>query len=1618
MTNLLTPSQSSNGHEVNLEISPGTTLPSNLTTISDDTFGTVLDVRTAVTLNLETTPAAELKSIANAKKQPSQDIKTFNNRPSIDDLIPHKPDNFSLSIWVYYDPLPEDSETILNHKIDINTGWSLKYDSGQITFAIHNRDGNLQSLSAPYTLISNTWTEIVVTYNSYSTMMLYLNGRAANQKSVFDIDFWDDKGSLTIDSSFIGRLGPLGFADYAYNSDEILDRYIQQLRHNRQFDIQVIDGEVIYLPKALLSEFKPVELHFKPVELHGNLGDPNSTTHDSNITSVAITLDGSTIVTGGSDKKAKTWQQNSDGDWTPTELHSVQGDLKSTAHNLYVASVAITPDGSTIVTGGADRKAKVWLPIGTDFGKPNATLNQKYYYLPNPRQLLPVTTPKPDFTLLSWFKIDGGVNNAELPIFGAKDLSVSGAWQLEAVDNGVKFKTKDQNSELATNLPGLNLNNWTHVAVTYNNSKSQLAIYINGREVTHDTQSSLNLWSNLAFTVGNDTRGITVSQWSITDQALTAADVLEKFKDDLSVAMPCFDFKLDTSQQKLTYTPLVNLASTHKDSLPTPVRDPWLGPCLDFDGANDTTPIVNPGRIFSSPVVADAANQSFTLSCWVYPKAASDIIGQGDPTTDGWVISAESGITVAGQKMMDSERLVSGAWNHLAISYDGTQLTAYINGQASGSTQDKAGYDWWGKLSPQLFVGHLPGSYFSGRLGPITVYRGLQADKVQTTLKSEIETLIPKFFTAPILNIAPVPFLIEDGNTFLVNQSPRFPNIELDNSKKAPKLVQTDVVGASLSFETPAQPVTFKSDALSILMMEADNQRGSFTLETWVQTNQRDHIITKSGKKYKTVISYNKWALQAGEKFRFVTKSDSPLLIKSKNTTKIGAWTHLAVTYDGESQNTELYVNGDQVENLSTVKTDLNGVGEQTLKLGANFSGQLAHIRLYDRVLTQKEIKGDLEQDFQIGSVGSKTLPLEFDLVNDGGDTVLYLNSNDKNSASQQLTLTLKNTSSKTLRLPSSGDTSLSLLELLFRPGTLRNPEQVSLAGATLSGTNLPDDKQNWTMQHFSEDDGTNIFKLERIGNTTTLPKTQAIAFTLDGFDVDDRGGARATRVQLRYALQTLDFQPISGSRQHYLSLVPMDATGLSDQVTSLASKTESIIKETSAKDLTIKQLREDLNQLAQVVFQVANTENMTLKMMQSAPIVAGVQGSATILNDGVSNNVLKIYLANPSDKALSFTNDTSQLIFEISRYNADNTPWGILTHDNNITAQTPEKYRNKWGNPEHNPSNTGLISYEFKPVANFKADTGIFFIVELTLDSSAPSGSGHILVRYDEIEETGGEKRSGHLIIPIQRTPIVIPPQQTATPRSVIAGELEMVDTPELTFRNQSYQETNSNGNIKAQTNASIRLDENQNLAIESDKAISLKTTSKSESLLLLSQVKATLPFVDSLEIKAGVVRDKDKKLKPSQKIGIYYTGHPGHLVPTGAIMMWSGAETEIPQGWHLCDGSKDHIPNLVNKFIVGGGDGFKYNEKGGGVDNITLTKDHMPKHNHEIYDPGHFHTMVQYTQSNVSCGKHSGQRDCLGRDYRTNPAKTGIVIREAGKGQPIDILPPYYALCFIIKL
>lgn len=128
--------------------------------------------------------------------------------------------------------------------------------------------------------------------------------------------------------------------------------------------------------------------------------------------------------------------------------------------------------------------------------------------------------------------------------------------------------------------------------------------------------------------------------------------------------------------------------------------------------------------------------------------------------------------------------------------------------------------------------------------------------------------------------------------------------------------------------------------------------------------------------------------------------------------------------------------------------------------------------------------------------------------------------------------------------------------------------------------------------------------------------------------------------------------------------------------------------------------------------------------------------------------------------------------------------------------------------------------------------------------------------------------------------------------------------------------------------------------------------------------------------------------------------------MIPSGVIVMWAGAANAIPEGWALCDGSNG-TPNLRNRFVVGAGGTYNTGATGG-EEKHTLSTSEMPSHTHP------FRIATDASAGHVQT---SGIEQTY-RFYMPSATNNSSYLSNVGGGAAHNNMPPYYALCFIMKL
>ena len=129
---------------------------------------------------------------------------------------------------------------------------------------------------------------------------------------------------------------------------------------------------------------------------------------------------------------------------------------------------------------------------------------------------------------------------------------------------------------------------------------------------------------------------------------------------------------------------------------------------------------------------------------------------------------------------------------------------------------------------------------------------------------------------------------------------------------------------------------------------------------------------------------------------------------------------------------------------------------------------------------------------------------------------------------------------------------------------------------------------------------------------------------------------------------------------------------------------------------------------------------------------------------------------------------------------------------------------------------------------------------------------------------------------------------------------------------------------------------------------------------------------------------------------------------VPSGFIGLWSGAANAIPAGWLLCNGLNG-TPNLVDRFVLGAGTSAPaVGTTGGSKDAVVVS------HTHTAADSGHTHSVPSGAAGSTGSCCRAGAGNV---GQTTGIAYANITVAAAGQSGTNANMPPYYALCYIMK-
>ncbi|KPA18019.1 Pentaxin, partial [Candidatus Magnetomorum sp. HK-1] len=376
------------------------------------------------------------------------------------------------------------------------------------------------------------------------------------------------------------------------------------------------------------------------------------------------------------------------------------------------------------------------------------------------------------FTVSVWAKVEGGSGGFR-SVLSSRNYNLHQGYTFYANDSNIwSFWVGTGTTTASINCEGVVLNQWTHLALTYDGS--QFVGYINGKPQTLTSTFSKNTSIQLRIGAGEPDFGTPnflfpgkIDELRVYQSVLTQEEIRDEMchrltgtEDDLN-AYYRFDHSSGTILEDLTARgnngSLINMDNNDWIVSTAPIGDvsthtyydsytyslPGSGKALNFDGVNDYVDLgTRSGLILGN---------TFTIEAWIYPTPSDSgyrgFIGnhQGVPTTRSpsmWLFNY-TGIHYDSYDQSNTRCTAeipnvvsSNQWYHIAYVFDGTNVNLYINGINQHSSSSCSGFNL--KENPIKFIGKVDG-FFMGSIDEVRLWNVARTEsQIQNKMNTKL----------------------------------------------------------------------------------------------------------------------------------------------------------------------------------------------------------------------------------------------------------------------------------------------------------------------------------------------------------------------------------------------------------------------------------------------------------------------------------------------------------------------------------------------------------------------------------------------------------------------------------------------------------------------------------------------------------------------------------------------------------------------------------------------------------------------------------------------------------------------------------------------------------------
>ena len=173
---------------------------------------------------------------------------------------------------------------------------------------------------------------------------------------------------------------------------------------------------------------------------------------------------------------------------------------------------------------------------------------------------------------------------------------------------------------------------------------------------------------------------------------------------------------------------------------------------------------------------------------------------------------------------------------------------------------------------------------------------------------------------------------------------------------------------------------------------------------------------------------------------------------------------------------------------------------------------------------------------------------------------------------------------------------------------------------------------------------------------------------------------------------------------------------------------------------------------------------------------------------------------------------------------------------------------------------------------------------------------------------------------------------------------------------------------------------------------------------------------------VTAGSYTNSNITVGADGRVTAAASGSAATNIPLGGIIMWYGASNAIPSGWSLCDGTTVNgyaTPNLRDRFVIGAGNSYAVNATGGSTTdtvNISGSDTVNISASDNVTISGTTGT-VQQTGGSAYTSMYSQANHTHSFSGSATVNITASDTVNISGSDTVNTIPPYYALCYIMR-